>query len=940
VITGRSAELERLDGFLETAREGHARNVLVVGDAGMGKTTLLDAIERRARSRGFQVVRAAAPEGAAELSFGIVEDLARALPTGLTALDPLEADLLRHVAVSGAATPARVAASLLHLLAEASSAGPLLVLLDDLHWADAASLSALTLAAARLQAEPIALVATTRPRPAPHPRLARWEQVEVPPLPADAAISLLRASVPPALSARIPAAQAAHVSSVLGRCPLAIAECTRLLSEAQLTGQSALPEPLPLDARLREAWGGAFSALPAAAQDAVLALCVARLPGIGLLERTLAAAGRSPADLEPAVHARLVVARGAGSGPPPEHDLGHPLIRDAILVTAGPARVRRMHRHAAEAARALGLPPAVVIMHCAAGARAGDPAAIGALLAEAERAVGLDHVVDAARALAEAARLSASPIERSHLGARAARLVLEHSAGLSQTWAVLSLVDEPLLSDEERAWTGWLRAELLAETDLRESVGALSCAAASARASGSPAEPLIHWSALIGAWLLGDGATAVLHSGGLARWIDVRDPAELGPIPRWAGRVASALTSFQVGDVAGYAPALAASRAESAAWESTPTTDVGLLLNVVLLDRMMQAEGAAQDRRLAEAARRVAGDADSLSFVRQAQAERALRQGDATLARALVDESLDLVRSGASQVAVAARMMTSLHVAVVTGERARLSAESAELRSFDHRIGGQRLGTFADHAQGLLALAEGRMDEALMHLEPLTRDLLLGNGPTDPVPMGRSDLVEALVRSGDLAAARDVAAHLERTLAACTDPAARALLLRARAISGLAGDAPAALATAASQFRASGHPFEQARTQLVLGELLRRERALTAARHELRAAVAAFDRMGALPWSRRAQAELRATGSAVPRLRSDAWDSLTAQELRVATTVAAGASNRQAAETLFLSHRTVEYHLAAAFRKLGVSSRTALAHSLAARESARATAVG
>jgi DNA-binding CsgD family transcriptional regulator len=697
---------------------------------------------------------------------------------------------------------------------------------------------------------------------------------------------------------------------------------------------------MPLDARLSQAWGGAFSSMPTAAQEAVLALCVARRPGVGLLERTLAVSGNSPEDLEPAVRARLVASRPAGPGTPAGLDLVHPLIRDAILVTAGPARVRRMHRHAADAARALGLPPALVIAHIAAGARVGDPAAIDALLAEAERALRLDHVVDAARALAEAAQLSASPVERSHLGARAARLVLEHSVGLSDTWAVLSLVDESLLSEEERAWTAWLRAELLGEADLREAVGALASAAAAAHASGAPAEPLIHWSAVIGAWLLGDGPTAVHHASALAGWIDACDPAGLGPLPPWAGRVATALTRFQVGDVAGFAPALAEARAASAQWEPDPTTDLGLLLNVVLLDRMMQAEGAAPDRRLADAARRVAGDPDSLSFVRQAQAEHALRRGDATLARALVDESLDLVRTCGSQEALAARMVTSLRVATVTGERARLAVEAADLRDFDHRIGGQRLATFADHAEGLLALAEGRMDDALAHLEPLTRDLLLGNGPTDPVPMGRADLVEALVRSGDLAGARDVAVRLEGTLSACTEPVAQALLTRARAVSGLVDDPSAALEAAATQFRTAGHPFEQARTLLVLGEVLRRDRNLTAARHALRAAVAAFDRMGALPWSQRADGELRAIGSAAPRMRSDAWAALTAQELRVATTVAAGASNRQAAEALFLSPRTVEYHLAAAFRKLGVSSRTALAHSLAAREAARVAPVG
>jgi DNA-binding CsgD family transcriptional regulator len=161
---------------------------------------------------------------------------------------------------------------------------------------------------------------------------------------------------------------------------------------------------------------------------------------------------------------------------------------------------------------------------------------------------------------------------------------------------------------------------------------------------------------------------------------------------------------------------------------------------------------------------------------------------------------------------------------------------------------------------------------------------------------------------------------------------ARALLDRVHGLVAPAPQAQVALERAATAFRAAGLPVQEARTRLVLGELLRRERRTTAARRELRAVAAAFERMGAHPWLGRALGELRATGAAIPVTGPDPWSTLTPQELRVATTVARGASNQQAASALFLSPRTVEYHLASAYRKVGVTSRTALAHSLAQRE--------
>ncbi len=161
----------------------------------MGKTTLLAAAERLGRRHGFRIVLAAAPEGSVELTHALVEDVVRGLPEALAALDPEERALLAQVALRGAAAPGRVASALMHLLAEACTVRPVMLLLDDLHWADRASLSALVLAVGRLSAEPLVLLGAARPRPALDPRTAQWERMDVEPLQPDAAVGVLRANV-------------------------------------------------------------------------------------------------------------------------------------------------------------------------------------------------------------------------------------------------------------------------------------------------------------------------------------------------------------------------------------------------------------------------------------------------------------------------------------------------------------------------------------------------------------------------------------------------------------------------------------------------------------------------------------------------------------------------------------------------------------------------
>lgn len=918
-----------LSAALEGARSGRTRSLLLVGEAGSGKSTLLRETERRAVDLGFHAVRTASPEGATEFRYAVIEDIVAGLSPELAHLDEEDASLLAGLSRAGSVGPNRVASALIHLLVAAEKQRPLLILADDVHWSDNTSRATLALVAGRLKGRSIALIGAARPRPMRDPRLRPMRRVPLGPLDPQSAIELLRAGLTPEVDEVLAPQQADRVAAALGRHPLALSQCTRLLTSEQILGFAPLPDPIPLDVRMMDAWGGEIATLGDRARRAVLAVCVTRGAGPGVLDRVLIDQGLRRADLEPAIQANILVATAASTGEP---ELSHPLMSSAIRTVASVDEVRCLHRSTADVAEALSLAPAVVITHLAAASEPGDVKAVRRLQAQADRALAADQAATAAQGLLAAAELSDCGQERGRLAAQAARTLLAVSRNLTGAASLVRFLDGATLGPEDRVWAEWLRAEYVAEEDLRESLNGLMQAAELARHVGAATLPQILWSATFAAWSVGDGAAALQLANAYAALAPALTASEQQAYPPWAGLALVGLTHFQVGDVALAEHLLAEARRMSDAWALDEEVPIGRLVNVVILDEAIGLRRPFSDPRLQSALRRLVGDSgETLAFLRNIQAARALRRGDLQIARALVHEGLDISRAVRFNQNVILRLCTVVRVDAIAGDAEALARNAAELRGLARRMGHVWGLSYAVRAEGLLALGEGRLDDALRHLEPLTGDLLLGLSASDPVPAGRADLVEVLVRSGELDRAATVFQSLRDTLGDSTDPGARGLLARCRGLLGTGGQARADLEEAVTHFEQSAEAFEAARTRLALGELLRRERSLPEARRELRAAMAEFERIGAAPWEARARAELRAAGSGVAPAAADPWGTLTAQELRVANAVARGATNREVAAALFLSPRTVEHHLAAAFRKLGVTSRTALAHSLAAR---------
>jgi DNA-binding CsgD family transcriptional regulator len=279
-------------------------------------------------------------------------------------------------------------------------------------------------------------------------------------------------------------------------------------------------------------------------------------------------------------------------------------------------------------------------------------------------------------------------------------------------------------------------------------------------------------------------------------------------------------------------------------------------------------------------------------------------------------------------------------VAAIQGRTAACQEHAGVAEALGTKRQDLRARGWAGIARGLLALGDGRPAEAVVDLEPVAA-LSDGVGLKEPgvLPFA-PDLIEAHARAGSLEAAQ---AQLNRFTAQAQAAGRRWALAAAARCRGLLADGasldhPFEEALALGEHGSS--PFELARTRLCYGERLRRANRRKEARVHLRAALEHFDQEGALPWIERASAELRATGQAVARRDPSAPERLTPQELQIALLVAGGKSNRDVAGAMFVSRKTVEYHLSNVYRKLDIHSRAELTRLFAAHASGSATVPG
>ncbi|MFD7844197.1 AAA family ATPase [Nocardia sp. NPDC059764] len=890
-LRGREQEQQALGALIDGVREGRSAVLVLRGEAGIGKTALLE--DAAARAEGLRVLRGTGLEAEAELPFAGLQLLLSPALDRLSGLpEPQREALSAALGLGpGGREPMLTGLAVLSLLTEYADGSGLLVVVDDAQWLDRASRDALLFAARRLRAEGVAMVFGVRDGEGAFEAVGLTERRLTGLSPEAAAALLDEHDLTPAVRYRL-LAEAHGNPLALRELPLAMA--------AEATPDLAAGA-LPLTDRLRLAFHGRISRLPEATRTLLTVLATDESGEAAVILRASASLGAGVDDLAPAEAADLL---RPGSGT--SITFRHPLIRAAVYQRAPLGQRLAAHRALAEALDAPEQSDRRA-WHLASAALGPDAEVADALERTAVRARERGGHTAAAAAYDRAARLSDGPEDRTRRQALAAQAALE-SGDVERAGDLARRTAREVSSESLRA--GLSQVQALAkfwQGEFPEAHRLLIDAAASIAADDPEQAAGMLVQAIHTGWYLGEPElTEVLKRLGDLRLTD--EPA-VAPVVRFLGRL------FDTGP--GAPLSLTETLAEIRS-RGEVSDQVLLILCGVALARGQ--DGPAFDLAVSLAARhRAAGAAGRLPTVLFFAAEADIFTGRLTDARTATVEARDLARDTGQQQWVRQLSSVLAHLDALRGDEAECRAHA------DLGLEGDTPGSIAPGAPwahwslGLLELGAGRAEPALSRFERLTKVPFSHHiCATRSIP----DLVEAAVRLGAPDRAAAPFAKLAGWAESVGQPWAEALVLRCRAL--LDDDHAEDLYTRALAIHdREARPIEFARTALLYGEWLRRARRKSEARTHLTEALEVFDRLDLRPWAERARHELSAAGAPAadpPGARTTATG-LTPQELQIVRLAAEGLSNRDIAAQLFLSHRTVGYHLYKAYPKLGVTSR-------------------
>ncbi len=902
MLLGRDAEYTRVMALLERARDGASAALVIRGDPGIGKSALLEAVV--AAADGMTVLRARGVESESELAFAGLADLLRPVVEALDALPgPQRAALVGALALGPPAPGARFTmyVATLSLLAAVAEGSPLLAVVDDAPWLDAPSREALVFAARRLQAEGVVLLLAARTG-----ELVGSEAAGVPEL-------LLRGldrAASAELLARAPgAAIAPHVArrlfDTIGGNPLALLELAAELTAAQRAGAEPLEEPPPVGASIERAFARRLAAVQEPVRRALVVAAASESGALDEISAALATLGLDAVALEEAERAGLVTIAARGLA------FRHPLLR-SVAYWALPAPERRA-AHRALAAAAAGERRA---WHLSAAATGPDEEVAAALAAAADAARARAAPAAAAGAAERAARLT--PIAQTR-----ARRLLEAAGDLARVGLperANALLNEAL----ELAPDAVLRADVQHMRALIEARG--GGAAAAARLLVTEAERVEGVDAARAAMMLMAAVQPCFEAGenapGLAiarRGMALAEPAGLPAMPTGLPLAMALLLSNERREarplLIGAADWLG--RADDP-WALGPVLVFGIAQAFIWMEELDRARGLLIG---AIEHARAAGALGLLPYGLLVLCELEFRAGRWADALAAGAEAARLGEETGQPNDRAFALATLARVEAAAGQEARCRDHIAQALALIERLGAEIVRAYTGAALGLLELGLGHSEQGIEALEPVAAFLAERPAGDPCVLLWPPDLVEAYVRRGRQDDAQAVLAGFER--AARHSDSRWALAATARC-HGLLAETPDFETHFHDALTRHEMPFEIARTQLCLGERRRRAGRRVEARASLRAALTGFDRLGARPWAERARSELRASGQRIRRGSPHATERLTPQELQVALTIARGLTNREAAARLFLSPKTIEFHLRNIYRKLGIRSRTEL----------------
>jgi DNA-binding NarL/FixJ family response regulator len=903
ILVGRAGELALVTAFVERVQTG-GEALLLFGEPGAGKTALLDAAADAAAGTGTHVLRAAGVEFEADLTYSGLHQVLLPVFGEFGRVSAVHRDALNAaLGFSEASPPGRllVSAATLTVLREAAAARPVLVVIDDLPWLDRASAGVLGFVARRLAGSCIGFLAASRPGRESFFERAGLPHHELGPLDGQAANTLVMSRFPdlaPQVRQRV-------VAEADGN-PLALLELPAALSAAQRSAAEALPAVLPLSRRLQAVFASRVSELPGRTRRLLL---LAALNGTGDLGVLKAAAGPRAIDsLAPAEQARLVHVD--------DHTgrlvFRHPLTRAAIVELSTSGDRRRAHRVLADH---LAGQPELQAWHLAAAAAGPDEEAAGLLERVAYQLMRRGDATGAVSALLRAADLSPDHSSRSRrlTGAAyvGATLTLEVH-GVPQLLAAARDADPELGGSLPAAVTA---AHLLlnADGDINTAHRLLAGAIDAAEPDHASDDVIIQALQTL---------IAVCYNGGRAElWAALeaaigrlapRVPADLLLLSRTIADPAR-FTMLMLGELD---TAVRSLREEQDHWRILTVSSAA-----VYSDRL----GGCREALLRVVRDGRAGGAVTppISALVNLSLDD-LMTGRWDEAQQLANEGLELANASNYRLAAWLFQHQQAFLAVARGDLDTALALADQIDQWAVPRGFGQAEAHARHVRVLAALAQGDFEDAYQHAAAISPPGVLASHA--PLALWVAmDLVEAAARTGRPAeAAAHVTAIRDAGIAALS-PRLMLLATASEAIAAPDNTAPGLFDQALAVPGADRFPFDLGRVRLCCGERLRRGRATTESRAQLTAALGIFEGLGAKPWAARAASELRATGRA---LRRDA-DSLTPQELEIAELAAAGLSNKQIGQRLFLSHRTVGAHLYQIFPKLGVTSRAALRDALA-----------
>ncbi|MEV6302463.1 BREX system ATP-binding domain-containing protein [Actinoplanes sp. NPDC051861] len=891
-LRGRRREREALDRLLRDVRAGQSRVLVLRGEPGTGKTALLDYAAEQAPAG--RVVRAAGVEPETELAYSALQQLCAPLLEHLDRLPEPQRDALSTAFGLSAGRPPEaliVGLAVLGLLAEAASDRPLVCVVDDAQWLDRMSEVILTFVARRLDSESVALIFGARGFD--DRLLGGLPSMTVEGLPEADARALLDSVLPGLVDDRV---RDRIVAETRGN-PLALLELPRDLTPAELAFGFGTPSADPVANRVEEGFQRRIAGLPEESRTLLLAAAVEPVGDVPLLWHAAERLGIAPEAAAPAEAAGLIEI-GA------RVRFRHPLVRSAARHSAGAPELREVHRALAEVTDAEQDPDRRA-WHRAHAAAGPDEEVAAELERSADRALSRGGRAAAAAFLERAAELTLDPRARSVRLLAAARA--RFSAGaIGDVPDLLAAAEIGPLDAMQRAEVERLRARVaFAANSGRSAVRPLLDAAQRLAGLDSAAARETYLSAIGAALNAG-------RLGGDDLDLAVSSAASVAPGDDAAGRLLAGLITWKNSGHAAAVPLF------TAALEVAPDADPDLLwLSGLLVHEVWD---DVRFLTLTERAITFARENGVLSVLPAALAFRAtalIYAGRFADASALVDEA-------------AAIVSPSPHPASAVILAAHRGRVSPALEMIDELVASSDgvgwLLSVADYCRAVLFNGAGDYAAALKAAREAAsyEDLAV-------YQWALGEMVEAAARSGDRDAAADARSRLVARTSVVSTPWARGTQALADALAGVPSDAESHFAEAVTLLGSTRLGLQTARARLLFGEWLRRENRRGEARDQLRAAHDAFTTMGAEGYAERAGRELMATGETVRKRVSGVREELTSQEAQIARLAAAGRTNPEIGAVLFLSPRTVEWHLRKIFTKLGVTSRRELPGDMSTR---------